>query len=49
MRRQYTNELAAIKYMRYLISKGYDARLYTAYSYGEQTTIFTVDVVKEES
>lgn len=47
MRRQYTNELAAIKYMRYLIQQGYNAKIYTAYNYEEQTTIFTVDVIKE--
>ena len=45
MRKQYTNELAAIKYMRWLISKGYDARLYTAYNYNEQATVYTVDIV----
>ena len=48
MRKQFYNESAAWKYLRWLRAKGYNAEIYHAYNWAEQRSVWTVDIVKED-
>lgn len=47
LRKVFYNETAAWKYMRWLRAKGYNANVYQAYNWAEQSVTWTVAVLSE--